>query len=108
MGKNSSDDSLGRYEELIKISVRYNDYLERPRIRGLSSRSKKRANDAALYVYNVKKAISSLNEEEREIIQREFFYNNGDPMWWSKYYSRSTYYRKRSLAVKSFMENYEQ
>lgn len=107
MGKNSSDDSLKRYEELIKISVRYNDFLERPRIRGLSSRNKRRLNDAALYVYNVKKAISSLNEEEREIIKKEFFYNNGDSMWWAKYYSRSTYYRKRSLAVKSFLENYE-
>lgn len=107
MERQPIDTTSRDYEELVKISVRYNDYLERPRIRGLASLSRKRVNDAVRYVYNVKKAISSLKDEDREIIQREFFYLNGDPMWWTKFYSRATYYRKRSSAVKSFMENYQ-
>ena len=109
MGKNSKDDSLSRFEELIKISVRYNDYLTRPRLyHGFSSIRTPRKNDVAQYVTTVNKTLEKLSNEDKYIINNEFFSINKDPLWWTKYYSKSTYYRKRYFAVKAFMEIYAQ
>ena len=106
MGRNSKDNSLDRYEEVLHIFVRYHDYLTRPEVKpflffGIKTREK----EAIKYINNVKKALKSLSKEERNIIQNEF-YEFKKPLWWSKYYSRATYYRKRTYAVKSFLENF--
>ena len=109
MSKNSIDNSHSRLEEMVKISVRYNDYLARPRLyHGFASTRKERKNDVAKYVTTVKKTLAKLNDENRYIIKNEFLTSNNDPMWWSKYYSKSTYYRKRYFAIKQFMEIYAQ
>ena len=109
MGRNSKDDSLSRYEELLKISVRYNDYLRYPRLKmRLASGAKLSELPAATtYVRNVKKALERLEPNHRILIEKEFFSRNNKPTWWSKYYSKSTYYRVRSLAIKSFIDNFE-
>ena len=108
MGKNSNDNSLGRYEEVIKILVRYKDYVTRPRYVGFSSTSKNRDDDAISYVNNVNRVLVNLSKEDRTIIENEFIRYRIDPLWWMNYYSRSTYYRRRSSAIKSFMEIYAQ
>ena len=107
MGRNSKDNSMTRYEELVKISIRYNDYLRHQMFSiGFSSITRKPMNAAARYVLNVKRVLNELNKEERDIIMNEFFVENKNWNWWSKYYSKSTYYRKRYFAIKSFMENF--
>ena len=65
MGRNSKDDSLSRYEELLKISVRYNDYLRYPRLKmRLASGAKLSELPAATtYVRNVKKALEGSDTE---------------------------------------------
>ena len=109
MGRNSKDNSLARYEELIKISVRYNDYLRHQMFRiGLSPITHKPTNEASRYVFNVRRVLNELSKENREIIVNEFFSEKTNSNWWNKYYSSSTYYRKRYFAIKSFMEIYTQ
>lgn len=108
MGKNSKDNSLELYEEVIKILVRYKDYVSRPRYIGFSSVSKTNNEDAISYVNNVNRALVMLSKEDRTIIENEFIRYRIDPLWWMNYYSRSTYYRRRTAAIKSFMEIYAQ
>lgn len=109
MGRNSKDNSLGRYEELLKISVRYNDYLRHPRLKiAFSSKSRRQLSDAVKYVKNVKETLGKLSKEDRYLINHEFFVNRNNQLWWTKYYSQSTYYRKRYFAIKAFIERFEQ
>ena len=109
MGRNSKDDSLTRYENMLKISVRYNDYLRYPRLRLLfSSKNRKINNVASSYVRHVKLTLARLNKEDRNLIINEFFASKSNSLWWTKYYSRSTYYRKRGFAIKAFFEVYSQ
>ena len=108
MGRNSKDNSLTRYTELVKISVRYNDYLKHPIKLGFASRSNREVAQAVKYVNNVKRTLKKLKKEDKNIILKEFFTTKSDPFWWVKQYSKSTYYRRRYFAVKSFMEIYAQ
>ena len=96
-----------RYESLLKISVRYFDYMKHPGIRlGFASFTKGPLSTALKYVKNVKRTLNELNKDERDLINREFFSTRDNPEWWKKYYSKSTYYRKRYFAIKNFMERY--
>ena len=106
MGRNSKDNSLTRYEELVKISIRYNDYLKHPIKLGFASRSNREVARAVKYVNNVKRTLKELAKEDKNIIMKEFFLHKGDPFWWEKHYTKSTYYRRRFYAIKSFMEKY--
>ena len=106
MGRNSKDNSLTRYEELVKISIRYNDYLRHPLKLGFASRSNREVAQAVKYVNKVKKVLKGLAKEDKSIIMKEFFSYKGDPFWWVKYYTKSTYYHRRFYAIKSFMEMY--
>ena len=109
MGRNSKDNSLARYETMLQIVVNYYDYLQHPKIRfSFSSSSRKQRNHEMKFVRNVKEALASLNKDERFIIQNEFFERKSDKFWWEKFYSKSTYYRRRNFAIKSFMEHFEQ
>ena len=107
MGRNSKDNSLARYEELLRISVRYNDYITRPTFRlMIASVTRKPKTEAEKYVFHVRSVLKGLNKEDKEILVNEFFSNNFNPSWWTKYYTKSTYYRKRYQAIKSFHERY--
>ena len=50
-------------------------------------------------------ALSMISPEYRNIIIREFLFNN-DKIWWVNFYSRSTFYRKRAKAVDAFWNYY--
>lgn len=109
MGRNSKDNSLQRYEEAIKISVRYHDYLTHPRlkIRLSSGGESTQLSDAVKYVKCVRRTLDNLNPHERQLISKEFLDVNPKPFWWAKYYSRSTYYRLRNSAIRKFVEGFE-
>jgi len=105
MGRNSKDDSLTRYEEMLKVSVRYFDYLKHPRLKiAFSSGARKQLNDAAHYVASVKKTLAKLDRKYRDLLVNEFFTSKNNQLWWRKYYSKSTYYRDRYFAIKAFTE----
>lgn len=108
MSRNSKDHSKQRYEEMLRVSVRYLDYITHPRIRLVfSSSSRKRLNEAVHYVACVKKALNKLDKEHRGLLKCEFFNETYNPLWWVNRYSKSTYYRLRSEAIKDFEEAFK-
>ena len=58
------------------------------------------------YVNYVNRIYLLLSNESRFIIRNEFILKR-DFFWWEKMYSRSTYYRHRSRALKEFIYYYE-
>lgn len=105
MGRNSKDNSLTRYEEMLKVSVRYLDYLKHPRLKiAFSSGARKRLNVAAHYVASVKTTLAKLDKKYRDLLVNEFFTGKHNELWWTKHYSKSTYYRDRYFAIKAFTE----
>lgn len=47
-------------------------------------------------------AISKLDEDSQRIIYFDFIYRN-DKYWWRNFYSKSTYYRLKNIALDSFL-----
>ena len=109
MGRNSKDNSLTRYEEMLRISVRYNEYISKPSFRIMfASITRKPKTEAERYVFHVRNTLKELDKEDKDILVNEFFSFNNNSFWWTKRYTKSTYYRKRYLAIKSFFERYAQ
>lgn len=50
----------------------------------------------------VMNAMKKLNDEERRMIENEYFFN--DRSWWYEYYSRSTYYRLKKQSMIKFLD----
>ena len=98
MGRNSKDNSYARFESLIKISMRYQNYLGHARFNIFKRH----------FIQNVDNTLELLNKEHKRIIENEFFNEEADIYWWTKYYAKSTFYRKRFFAIKNFMEIYSQ
>lgn len=46
--------------------------------------------------------ISCLDEESQRILYFDFVYRN-DKYWWREYYSKSTYYRLKNIAMDAFL-----
>lgn len=46
--------------------------------------------------------ISQLNEDAQKIIYFDFVYR-GNHNWWREYYSKSTYYRLKNVALDDFI-----
>ena len=59
--------------------------------------------DYELFVVRVRKAYSRLNQEEKKIINNDFFYQEY-PDWWKKLYTKSTYYRLKQKSMIRFKE----
>ena len=45
--------------------------------------------------------IASLPVNQKELIWKEFFFNE-DKFWWMERYNRSTYYRLKTKAINNF------
>lgn len=107
MGRNSKDNSLDKYVEVLKISVRYFDYLQHPRMRiTLSSKYRDNQNDAVKYVNKVKKTLDKIDKLHKDIVLKEFFGQAKERYWWIPYYSKSSYYRLRNEAIHNFLEEF--
>ena len=105
MPRKSKENSMQRYEVMLRVSVRYLDFIRHPRfLISLSSSDKKRVDEAVHYVASVKKALNKVGKANRDFLKREFFDKTYDPYWWTKKYSKSSYYRKRNEAIKAFEE----
>jgi len=58
-------------------------------------------NDQA-YLFLIQETLKRLSEEEQRVLRNDFL----SPLsknWWMEYYSKSTYYRLRYLAVDRFL-----
>ena len=43
----------------------------------------------------MRRFYNSLNIEEKRIVDNDIFLETYDPNWWNKFYSKSTYFRKK-------------
>ena len=55
------------------------------------------------FLLKVEKAYSALSENEKNLINNEFFYQDY-PDWWRKKYSKATFYRIKKQSMKDFLE----
>lgn len=55
------------------------------------------------FLLKVEKAYSVLKENEKNLINNEFFYQSYS-LWWEGIYSKATFYRYKKEAMKSFLE----
>ena len=95
MAKNSSDNSYGRFNELKDIS----NYYRNNQKNMVSIRAFKK-------IRKIDKVCNVLSDPYKTIIKKTFFEVN-DLYWWVDYYSRTTYYRLRSKAIKTFLAFYK-
>lgn len=58
------------------------------------------------YVTRVKSAYGKLDRVNQMFINKEFFFEDY-PYWWTKIYSRATFYRLKSKAIDSFLRNFD-
>lgn len=54
------------------------------------------------FIFAVEEAMKNLNTAEHEIIMREYI-KREYTFWWISYYSRSTFYRIKRLALEKFL-----
>jgi hypothetical protein len=63
---------------------------------------KKLSQNDQVYLFLIQEALKRLNQEEQRLLVNDFL----SPLsknWWMEYYSKSTYYRLRYLAVDRFL-----
>ena len=61
--------------------------------------------EAKTLIKNVESSLDCLNEEEKNIINNEFFFQNY-PFWWGEMYSRGQFIKLKRAAVEKFLKNY--
>ena len=59
--------------------------------------------DENAYLLKVQKAYNSLSENEKNLINNEFFYQSYT-WWWKALYSKATFYRYKREAMRKFLE----
>jgi hypothetical protein len=62
-------------------------------------------NNQKSIIENVDKIYEILSLNAKKIIENDFA-NKINEFWWTQYYSRSTYYRHRNMAVNEFLYFY--
>jgi len=58
------------------------------------------------YIERVEAALNSLEDANKEIILKDFFYQNTYNFWWESCYSKSSYYRIKNAAMKKFLRTF--
>lgn len=57
-------------------------------------------------IFAVETALTQLEEEHKRIIINEYFKKSNN-LWWANFFSRSTYYRLKRLALTEFVSYFE-
>lgn len=103
MPRNSLDNSLARFDEIstlariYKSKVKY-EHIEQETLTNYGKNNLKK-------IYKIDRAMNCLAEPYRTIIDNTFF-DKKDLYWWIDFYSKSTYYRLRSKAIRTFLRAY--
>lgn len=103
MGRNSNDNSLGRFLELQEITK---NYAKRKKTGILTHFPFNKFVKESKRVIKIDKACQILSDPYRTIIINTFLIKK-DIYWWSPLYSKTTYYRLRNMAINSFLEAYK-
>ena len=54
------------------------------------------------FIYKVEKAYNSLDDNEKNLINNEFFYQSYH-QWWTALYSKASFYRYKKAAMEKFL-----
>lgn len=60
----------------------------------------------ATYVARVESSFEVLDDNQKRIINNDFFYQNSYPFWWESFYAQSSYYRLKKNAMVSFLRKF--
>ena len=103
MPRNSLDNSLERFGEIVSLAKIYktkNKYEDTtPEELSCYKRNNLRK------IFKIERARKCLAEPYKTIIDNTFFINN-DLYWWVDLYPKTTYYRLRGKAIRTFLEVY--
>lgn len=69
----------------------------------VSSGEKDTESHYSTYVERVESAFNDLEENQKLIINNDFFFQNAYPFWWETYFSKSSYYRIKKRGMKEFL-----
>lgn len=94
---------------LSQISARYllcKEWLKRKQGK-ISSGEKDTEDHFGTYVKRVEKSFDGLDENQKKVINNDFFYQSSYPFWWESFFAKSTYYRIKKIAMTSFLKNFK-
>ncbi|MCQ2086942.1 MAG: hypothetical protein MJZ37_02570 [Bacilli bacterium] len=94
--------------KISQIAARYllcQEWLRKKEGR-VSSGEKDTESHYATYVARVENSYKELDENQKLIVNNDFFYQNSYPFWWETYFSKSSYYRIKKIAMSKFLRNF--
>ena len=104
MARNSYDGSYIRFVEVETIAK---VYFEKSKYYKNNGKPKiEKPNDRMQAIGKIEKACNVLCEPYKTIIKNTFF-EKKNLYWWETYYSKTTYYRLRNKAIKTFLLAYK-
>ena len=104
MPRNSRDNSLERFMQVRKLAK---TYLLKPRYQYLDLENQSiRIKRNMKTIGKIDKACAELIEPYKTIFNNTFF-ETKDLHWWKGFYSKTTFYRLREQAIKTFLMAYE-
>ncbi|MCD8203612.1 MAG: hypothetical protein LUB56_00585 [Coprobacillus sp.] len=99
------------YKEMIsiikEISITYFFYQDRVRRSNNGMLGSTNLEDAKSYIQNTNQAFNQLTDEEKDIINNEFFYQDYAD-WWIKKYSRGDFQKKKKIAMHQFINYFSE
>lgn len=101
MPRNSSDNSLGRFTEIVKISKSYSLKNELLRTTNLSKSETLLLKE----INKIDNACEAIADPYLTILRNTFF-DKKPCYWWADLYSKTTYYRLRNKAINTFLLAY--
>lgn len=106
MPRNSRDNSLARFEEIMTLAKTYSlksKYLD-PGFNNETNYSR----FVISQIKHIDKVMNILCEPYRTIISKTFFERDKNNLnWWAQCYSKTTFYRLRTKAINSFLLAYQ-
>lgn len=106
MPRNSRNNSLGRFEEIMLLAKTYSlkgKYFD-PEFKSETNYAKMVISE----INHIDKVMDVLSEPYRTIISKTFFERDkNDLNWWAQCYPKTTFYRLRTKAINSFLLAYQ-
>ena len=103
MPRNSRDNSLDRF---IQVRILAKTYQLKPKYELLEyEKQSDRIKRNMRMIGRFDKALDELAEPYKTIFRNTFF-KFDDLLWWNEFYSKTTFYRLRNEAIKSFLVAY--
>lgn len=106
MPRNSRNNSLGRFDEIMTLAKTYSlksKYFD-PEFKSKSAYSRM----VISQINHIDEVMNVLCEPYKTIINKTFFERDkNDLYWWAQCYPKTTFYRLRTRAIKSFLLAYQ-